>query len=461
MSLYCAASVYIYLIKEEQSQQSRQQEPTTTTITSSHNHIAATNLEFITSAMEAIGRSHILTRAFLRQVLLDLEHNGVGPQHQHQHLGTQMSNNIPLLARSRVSRHTAVQPPLPGRLPLGNPVGKIIREESAGVGSGFLGEWSFPGMKTASYGNNSASTSDPAEAVSNKRKRTSANTVTAAMSGNSNSSQLLWGPANQAAPISTATPPTNTIDASNSTQQHPFATDPFIPTGGPAAQTNLPHRTGSPAVIGDPDATGALPAQSTAAIGESPAAPASSLSNARRKKAQAQAQTQTQEQHAHHSGDEQNSHSTTNTNPHDDHNNNRSSRSSNKDDGNKPGVSINTTLFQRFGPRPFATRGRGAGAVSARRGNLGSWDTASLCMYTQFLHNMTGGSPATAADNNDNDNENDDSPWSLEADAAAAQIDWGLFATTGGGVDLGCLGYGSGKGSGEGEGGGGDDGGGR
>ncbi|KAI1105939.1 fungal-specific transcription factor domain-containing protein [Jackrogersella minutella] len=115
LSLYCAASVYIYLCKESQAPMNPE------------------NLDFIISAMEALGRDHTITRAFLRQVLVDIERNDLRHLVRLSRLDsivgdtrTQMSHNIPLLARSSISRHTQVQPPLPGRLPLGNPVGKII-----------------------------------------------------------------------------------------------------------------------------------------------------------------------------------------------------------------------------------------------------------------------------------------------------------------------------------------------
>ena len=37
--------------------------------------------------------------------------------------GVEWGHNIPLLARSSVSKHTKLQPPLPGHLPLGKPEG--------------------------------------------------------------------------------------------------------------------------------------------------------------------------------------------------------------------------------------------------------------------------------------------------------------------------------------------------
>ncbi|RYP33686.1 hypothetical protein DL767_004681 [Monosporascus sp. MG133] len=133
LSLYCAASVYIYFGNENKASTN------------------VVNLDSIISAMEAIGRDHALTRAFLRQVLLDIDHNGIGHMVRtprldrvSEALGAQMSNDIPLLARSGISRHTDVQPPLPGRLPLGRPVGKVIREESSEAGPALGRLTAFP-----------------------------------------------------------------------------------------------------------------------------------------------------------------------------------------------------------------------------------------------------------------------------------------------------------------------------
>lgn len=59
ISLYCAAMVFIYQCKDEPTPQ------------------RIDNLDFIISAMDAIGREHIITRAFLKQLLLDLDRNNI------------------------------------------------------------------------------------------------------------------------------------------------------------------------------------------------------------------------------------------------------------------------------------------------------------------------------------------------------------------------------------------------
>ena len=89
------------------------------------------NLESIIAAMEAIGRTHQITRAFLQQSCLDIERNNLGDilqlpsLTQYRDLYGGPASNIPLLARNAVGRHTEVSPVLPGRLPLGQPKGNV------------------------------------------------------------------------------------------------------------------------------------------------------------------------------------------------------------------------------------------------------------------------------------------------------------------------------------------------
>lgn len=81
--------------------------------------------------MEAIGRYHQITRAFLQQACLDIERNGLSDTIQMPELNKYRElfggacSNIPLLARSSIGRHTEMSPVLPGKLPLGNPKGRI------------------------------------------------------------------------------------------------------------------------------------------------------------------------------------------------------------------------------------------------------------------------------------------------------------------------------------------------
>jgi len=90
------------------------------------------DLEFLVRCMEAIGREHQITKSFLQQALLDIERNRVPTTiklpwfDQAAQALAPCGHNIPLLARSSVSRHSKIQPPLPGRLPLKNPIGNAF-----------------------------------------------------------------------------------------------------------------------------------------------------------------------------------------------------------------------------------------------------------------------------------------------------------------------------------------------
>ncbi|KAK2003417.1 hypothetical protein LX36DRAFT_651187 [Colletotrichum falcatum] len=125
LSLYTAASVYIYSAKCD---------PETGVSTAD-----LQNLKFIITAMEAIGRKHVITKAFLQQIFMDVERNclaGIIDLPSLSNYKGQFGwtcSNIPLLARSSISKHTEIQPPLPGRLPLGNPKGTAYEHSLTGV----------------------------------------------------------------------------------------------------------------------------------------------------------------------------------------------------------------------------------------------------------------------------------------------------------------------------------------
>ncbi|KAG6304307.1 hypothetical protein E4U45_001727 [Claviceps purpurea] len=118
LSLYCCITVYIYLAKQ-----------------SPHDGFSAldrANLETTLQAMEAIGRKHAITNAFLQQAFLDIERNDLARMLRFSAVDTfrrffdgSVGSVIPLITRSSVSRHSKVTPVLPGRLPLSNPQGNI------------------------------------------------------------------------------------------------------------------------------------------------------------------------------------------------------------------------------------------------------------------------------------------------------------------------------------------------
>lgn len=95
--------------------------------------ICAANIEFLYTAMEAIGKQNRITLAFLRQAISELKQAGLDSFVRVPKLPTPTDpiageappcGQIPLFARSRVSkRTTGILPPLPGRLPLNKPLG--------------------------------------------------------------------------------------------------------------------------------------------------------------------------------------------------------------------------------------------------------------------------------------------------------------------------------------------------
>ncbi|KAI0481553.1 hypothetical protein F4859DRAFT_424388 [Xylaria cf. heliscus] len=182
LSLFCAASVYIYFCKEN---------PAPTNVD---------NLDFILSAMEAVGRTHSITRSFLRQALLDLEWNGVQEivrlprvTRLSQHLNGGVSHNVPLLARTRMSRHSEAQPPMPG-LPAGRTVPRPAPPPSA--------SWARPVPNPGSFSVGNTSGSGLGGGHAHKRQRTTT------PSSNSHNSQ-------------TSTPNMNqSIDSSSKSKQN-------------------------------------------------------------------------------------------------------------------------------------------------------------------------------------------------------------------------------------------------
>ncbi|KAI0969413.1 hypothetical protein F4678DRAFT_440345 [Xylaria arbuscula] len=129
LSLFCAVSVYMYFCKENCT-------PTN-----------VDNLDFLLSAMEAIGRTHSVTRSFLRQAVLDIEQNGLQDivnlpriTRLNRNLNTPVTHNVPLLARTKMSRHSEAQPPIPGLL-----IGKTTPNNSPS-------SWTRLGHNTGSAG---------------------------------------------------------------------------------------------------------------------------------------------------------------------------------------------------------------------------------------------------------------------------------------------------------------------
>ncbi|RSL56663.1 hypothetical protein CEP54_008728 [Fusarium duplospermum] len=98
LSLYCTTTVYVYLAKQNP--------------TGGLTSIDLSNLDLIIQAMEAIARTHTITRAFLQQACLDIEHNGLNSSIRMPSLKRfrnafgEGKSHIPMLVRSAVAKHT-------------------------------------------------------------------------------------------------------------------------------------------------------------------------------------------------------------------------------------------------------------------------------------------------------------------------------------------------------------------
>ncbi|OAA44817.1 binuclear zinc transcription factor [Metarhizium rileyi] len=118
LSLYCSTTVYVYLAKKDPQ--------------SGLTPLDKSNFEIVIQAMEAIGRNHEITCAFLQQAFLDIERNELASVlrfpnlEKYRSIFGGASSNIPLITRSSISKHSKVTPVLPGRLPLNNPQGRSL-----------------------------------------------------------------------------------------------------------------------------------------------------------------------------------------------------------------------------------------------------------------------------------------------------------------------------------------------
>ncbi|XWX00946.1 hypothetical protein V2A60_008969 [Cordyceps javanica] len=118
IAMYCATTVYVYMAKSNPS--------------NDISPVDVSNLEVILHSMEAIGRSHQITRSLLQQACHDIDANGLASKFRFPALakyrksGTCGLASIPLFVRSSVSRTSEIMPVLPGRLPLENPKGQRL-----------------------------------------------------------------------------------------------------------------------------------------------------------------------------------------------------------------------------------------------------------------------------------------------------------------------------------------------
>ncbi|XXH04793.1 homeodomain super [Hypoxylon texense] len=410
LALYCAASVYVYMCKEAQAE--------------AHPPASyADNLDFVIAAMEALGRNHAITQAFLRQVVVDIERNDI---HQFVRLprldnlgedfNTQISHNIPLVARSSISRHSKVQPPLPGRLPLGKPVGKIISDEHGGCD---YGTWVSESSHFDSFSPPLTHSTDVGSSGSNnKRKRTSPlGVISSNPDGCSEPSDQFWAASSahqdhvSANPPSTHSSPTNTnplaavAGVKATAISHPVTCNPGYGTAAPQRQVSLPHRTGSPSASASAGTEKTCGRQTPGSVRLGAGLASAML-------------------------------------------------------GNMGNPAFRSSSF----PGP---RNRTAAVLNGR---LGDWEVASMCMHNQFEVNGpgaafpepepepepepqpergggegAGGAGAGAFDNMAN------IPWSMTGDEGMSAVDWDAIGAsfgieTGGGGDSGGVASGSGAG---------------
>lgn len=361
----------------------------------------ADNLDFVIAAMEALGRTHTITRAFLRQVVVDVERNGVSNFVRLPRLDSlgddfnaQVSHNIPLVARSSISRHSEVQPPLPGRLPLGRPVGKVISDE---FGCDY-GTWV---SETSLFDSYSPETQD-LSGNQHKRKRTTPFGVPATTSTNmdasSESSDRFWAGVQDHVSTnpSTHSSPTNPLGAMAAAKAASIAHP--VSCGASYSQVSLPHRTGSPSLNAN---------------------------------ANINANTNT---------------SNTNTNA--------EPTSAPQDSNVRLGVGIASAMLGNMGRAPLRTAGRGEPSRShpaAATSGLGDWEVAGLCMHNQFAANGPGAAfpdPAELDQQQQQDGLADDIPWSMAGCEGMNAVDWDAigasFGIEPGGVAGGAEGNGGG-----------------
>lgn len=132
------------------------------------------DLEFLLLAMEAVGKQHVITRSFLGQAVEDVDRAGLTgrvripkvaarpPMRDDGTTPPPCGANIPVFARSRISKHNKINPPLPGRLPLNNPIGRDLRKETREVVFHPLNPWTKGSVQIPSF---------RGEESANKRKR--------------------------------------------------------------------------------------------------------------------------------------------------------------------------------------------------------------------------------------------------------------------------------------------------
>lgn len=127
LSLYCASTVYVDLARQAFSSPSPILLPPWVT----------SELEFLVECLESIGRQHIITRAYLNQLLLDIEQSDLSAFFNLPNIKRYgcCNHGIPLLVRTAVSKHSknGRRPLVPRMMPMG---GRVISKGASRDGCG-------------------------------------------------------------------------------------------------------------------------------------------------------------------------------------------------------------------------------------------------------------------------------------------------------------------------------------
>lgn len=223
LALYVASSVYTTMAQDDGMQPSY-----------------TANLEFLLVAMNAIGKQHVITKSFLTQAVVDLQRAGLLglvrvpriEMPETNKIVTACGNNIPLFARSRLSRIADIQPPLPN-LPLNKTQTSMQYRENQ-IRQVLQWDLEVPGRREGQDTGNA-----------NKRKRiaVSPEPTSAPPQGFTPS---LWFQPTQAAESTSSDPTTrgSSLSSVSAEDKSPAGVGGGRPN---AAQFRLPHRGGSSA----------------------------------------------------------------------------------------------------------------------------------------------------------------------------------------------------------------------
>ncbi|KAK8088651.1 binuclear zinc transcription factor [Apiospora hydei] len=252
LSLYSAASVYIYHCKE-------------TGVSG-----AVDNLNYIVSTMSELSQDHYITRAFLRQVAADIECNHLESYVKIPKLSDLPSHfangdcHIPLVVRSSVSRHHET-PPVPGKVPPRKPTAGMMGK-SPGL-SGDCGVACLNGGVRDTV--REIVQSIPGDHASHKRKRQAPDRSPTEGTSDLDDGSPLWAQSGSLGYpesfSSNSTPPDSNMNSAATESCRPQDLNleaPSLQGNGPNSCTqslfpmpSLPHRTNSPSVAGPTQTT--------------------------------------------------------------------------------------------------------------------------------------------------------------------------------------------------------------